>query len=194
MPVFTDEAMTRPLFEELTLNHARADEWSEPLGFMIGGIATPSRFDHSKQYFDAATLLVDAIKRREWADYELCNAVLFLYRHSIELILKSAMGTSPKGHRLDELAVTFQRLCKDQYGQDVPAWITARLNEIARIDPNSTVFRYAENWDKNSRTDVSVEGELHADLVHLQRAMAALYVSLVSVAAKINGSKPGDKA
>ena len=36
----TKSAMTRPLFEPLTEDHERPDEWSAPLGFVIGGMAT----------------------------------------------------------------------------------------------------------------------------------------------------------
>jgi CNT family concentrative nucleoside transporter len=40
MADFTEEQMHRPLFEEPTVALERPCEWSEPLGFMVGGMAT----------------------------------------------------------------------------------------------------------------------------------------------------------
>lgn len=42
----------------------------------------------AEEYFAAANELVDAIKEKRIADYQVGNAALFLYRHSCELILK----------------------------------------------------------------------------------------------------------
>src|ERR1700694_3295183 len=36
--VFTRDAMTRPLFEPLSEQHERPDEWSGPLGFVLAGM------------------------------------------------------------------------------------------------------------------------------------------------------------
>lgn len=185
--VFSEEAMTRPLFDESLEGIEREDEWSGPHGFLFDPMTYPIRPELSQQFLDAANLLTRAILRKEFEDYKLANPVLFLYRHSIELILKCALGGDAEGHRLDVLADIFAHRCKEQYGQDVPAWITARLKEIAKVDPNSTAFRYAENWDATSKRHVPVCGEFHVNLHHLQRAMTALHTALAGVVGKIKG-------
>ena len=96
MTVFTEEQMHRPLFEEPTVEIERPDEWSEPLGFLVGGAAN-QRYQHlGQQYFHAANHLVECIKHQDVADCEVANPVLYLYRHSIELFLKSIMKGAPK--------------------------------------------------------------------------------------------------
>ena len=64
--VFPEGAMTLPLFEPLSEKHERPDEWSGPLGFVIGGFAfLPTRAERdgslADQYFEAASALIDAI-------------------------------------------------------------------------------------------------------------------------------------
>ena len=92
--------------------------------------------------FAAANELVDAIKEKRIADYQVGNAALFLYRHSCELILKAALPASKRTHDLTGLTDSFVEMVKRKYGQDVPAWIVRRMKELAAIDPNSTAFRY----------------------------------------------------
>lgn len=185
MTVFTEDAMERPLFDESMEDIERADEWSGPHGFLFDPMTYPTKVELARQFLDAAILLTKTIQRKEFEDYKLANPVLFLYRHSIELILKCAVGGDVDGHKLDVLADIFARRCKEQYSQDVPAWITARLKEIAKFDPNSTAFRYAEIWDSQSKRHVLAHGEFHINLDHLQRAMIALFTALEGVVGKI---------
>lgn len=140
--IFTEETMTRPLFEELTGDHAREDEWSGPHGFAIGGMMQANTASLAEEYFAAANELVDAIKEKRIADYQVGNAAQFLYRHSCELILKAALPASKRTHDLTGLTDSFVEMVKRKYGQDVPAWIVRRMKELAAIDPNSTAFRY----------------------------------------------------
>jgi hypothetical protein len=132
-----------------------------------------------QQYFDAANLLIDAIKRDELEDYKLVNPVLFLYRHSIEMLLKSFIGST--GHNLAALADGFEAAVNNRVGRAPAAWIMARLKEIARIDPNSTAFRYSENYDRTLKQNVCVEGEIYVSLNHLEEAMKVLWIALLSV-------------
>lgn len=171
--VFTEEAMTRPLFEELTGEHTREDEWSGPHGFAIGGMMQANTASLAEEYFAAANELVDAIKEKRIADYRIGNAALFLYRHSCELILKAALPGAKRGHDLIDLTDSFVAMAKEQYGQDVPAWIVRRMKELASIDPNSTAFRYGKY------------GTPIVSLPHLQAVMLALNTALVSAVAEI---------
>ncbi len=178
-------AMMRPLFNHSFEDIQREDEWSGPHGFLFEPMTYPTKPELSQQFLDAANQLADAIVNKDVADYTLVYPTMFLYRHSIELILKCAMGGDADGHKLDQLADTFARRCKAQYGQEVPAWITTRLKEIAKVDPNSTAFRYAENWDAKSKRKAPLDDEFHVDLHHLRRSMAVLHTALSRVIGKL---------
>jgi hypothetical protein len=184
---FTKEAMTRSLFEPLSAEHERPDEWSGPLGFVIGGMAQPmhqAELDGAlaEQYFSAATTLIDSIIDKRVADFEVANAALFLYRHCFELLLKAGLPSKVRKkknhHRLDQLARSYA-YHKKQDGKTVPAWIIRRCEELASIDPDSTAFRYGEYGVPRAADGSEISHEIHVDLHHLKAAMRALNVALV---------------
>lgn len=196
MNVFTDAQMYHPLFVQPTPELEREAPWDEPLGFMVGGMASLTFEDLGQQYFDAASLLVNVIQNKDWEDYRLANPILYLYRHSIELFLKAALGKTAKTHNLAYLAKQFQELIKTEYDYDVPDWVGDRLKELATIDPNTTTFRYSQNWDKTTKRDLPVDGEYHVDLAHLESSMLALNSALMGVVAEIaiNRCEPGERS
>jgi hypothetical protein len=167
------ESMTRPLFEEPSADCEREDEWSYPKGFMFGGWSLPSgtTWEMAEQYFDAANVLVDSIERNEIEDYKLGTPILYLYRHWLELAVKSIIGPV-YGHDLEKLSLELTRFLL-QRGVEVPAWVTARLVEIGKIDRSSTAFRYAEGTSP---------GETYVNVPHLRDAMRMLQLALGSVA------------
>ncbi|MBF0356900.1 MAG: hypothetical protein HQL43_16865 [Alphaproteobacteria bacterium] len=181
MRVFTDAQMYRPLFEEPTPALERETAFDGALGFMVGGMANLNFEYLGQQYFDAASLLAKAVQSKEYEDYSLANPILYLYRHSVELFLKAALGNAAKSHDLACLAEQFQALIKVEFDYDVPDWIGNRLKELAAIDPNSTAFRYSQNFDKATKRDIPVDGEYHVDLGHLQSSMLALSTALIGV-------------
>jgi hypothetical protein len=183
--IFTEEAMTRPLFQEPSPEIEREDPWSGPKGFMFGGMAQATVASLAEEYFDAANLIIDCVKRNEVEDYRLAHAALFLYRHSIELILKAAVGKYDRIHDLGRLANSFADMVKSRHGQNVPVWIMRRLKELAVFDPGSLAFRYGVNRDPLTKRDVPLDGEVYVDLFHLQQAMKALNTALVSVVSEI---------
>jgi len=185
MAGFTEEQMHRPLFEQPTAAIERPDQWSEPLGFLVGGGAN-HRFEHlGQQYYNAAGQLIESIKHQDVADYEVANPVLYLYRHSIELFLKAIMQGAAKTHSLDTLAEEYRDFVKDEFGSNCPEWIITRMKELGTIDPNSTAFRYNMTYNKQAKTDEPVPGEFHVNLHHLESAMTALNVALVGTIAMV---------
>jgi len=174
MNVITEEAMTRALFEEPSEASERTDQWSGPQGFMIGGMALPTHAELGEQYYDAANIIIEAIKRGDCEDYKLTNPALFLYRHWLELTIKYLIGRGVKGHDLAKLADSFEAKVRKRFEVELPSWVTARLKEIAAIDPGSTAFRYAENYDRKRKADIPVDGEIYVSLPHLQQVMASL--------------------
>jgi len=168
------ELLNRPLFAEPTAELEREDPWSGPKGFMLGGMALPTRDDLADQYFDAAQVLIAAVKRGDIEDYRLVNPALFLFRHSLELQLKAVTGGVARGHDLASLAVDLDRMVSARNGPPVPGWLMARLRELASIDPGSTAFRYGESRSTGAKGWVAVDGEVHVDVHHLQAVMAAI--------------------
>jgi hypothetical protein len=184
----TKEAMTRPLFEPLSAEHERPDEWSGPLGFVIGGMATHAMQTErdgalAEQYFNAATTLIDDIIDRRIADFEVANAALFLYRHCFELLLKAGLPADIRAknysHHLGNLAKSYAHH-KRQAGYDVPGWVLRRCEELASIDPSSEAFRYGEYGSPKGADGSPIADEIHVDLHHLRSAMLALNAALVS--------------
>jgi hypothetical protein len=115
MTIFTEEQMNRPLFEEPTAALKRTDLLEGSPGFVIGGMANLSFQHMGQQYFDAAYLLTETIRDDEWEDHRLANPVLYLYRHSIELFLKAALGGSAKTHDLNSVQFeTHSAACRPQ--------------------------------------------------------------------------------
>lgn len=185
--IFPEGAMTQALFEPLSEKHERPDEWSGPLGFVIGGFAflpTQAERDGSLavQYFEAASALIDSILDKRVADYQVANAALFLYRHCFELLLKAGLPPVVRAkkdiHHLGNLAKSYAHH-NQKSGQTVPAWVIKRCEELASIDPSSEAFRYGEYGTPKGSDGSPITDEIHVDLAHLRVAMLALHTALV---------------
>ncbi len=173
MKLHTSDAMTRPLFEEPSADSEREDEWSWPKGFMFGGWSLPSgtTWEMAEQYFDAVKMLIEDIEQNQLEDYKVGTAILYLYRHWLELAVKSVTGPT-RGHDLSALGEKLDSVCRKR-GIAVPDWVHFRLKEIAAIDPDSSAFRYAEG---------RIDGEIYVSLPHLKQVMAALHAAFYSAA------------
>lgn len=172
------EEMWQPLFKVPTEELEREDEWSWPKGFLIGGWATYSNRQIAQQYFDAANVLVEAIKQNQRADFELAFPVIYLYRHFLELMLKSILDSQPKTHDIGKLTSAVEALVQVRYGQLLPALIKAWLMEFGARDRQSTAYRYGEVRDIVSKSDAPIPTEEHVELLNLQAAMDATYTVL----------------
>jgi hypothetical protein len=142
---------------------------------MFGGMFLPAgtNWEMAEQYFDAANLLIADIEQDRLEDYKLANPVLYLYRHWLELAVKSIIGHA-REHNLSKLAEMLNSFLA-QRGIQAPDWVIERLKEMSSIDPHSAAFRYAEN---------GIAGEIYVSLPHLKQVMAMLNVALSSVASK----------
>lgn len=167
MALYTQEAMTRPLFEEPE-DIYREDPIVGPHGFVFDdmGISGPDNLAH--EFFEAAHALTETINRGECEDYRIASPVLFLYRHAIELFLKSAMPRYRRIHKLDALADDFAAHIARERGIAVPGWVTNRIKEIEVADPRSLSSRYGRLGT----------GPAYVSLPHLQNAMFALVSAL----------------
>jgi len=172
---FDEADLTAPLFAEPTDAIERSDGFSEPYGFLLGPWGAPSKLELAQQYFLAANTLVEGIKGQEVEDYKLVYPVLFLYRHALELVIKHLIRSNATHHKLNNLADDLEAYVRQQYNQKVPTWITGRLKEIAKVDPGSMAFRYAEDKYNGDKKPSAVDGDLYINLSHLQKSMRALY-------------------
>ena len=178
---FTNDDLERPIFIDPPDDIGRQDAWSGPYAFLLGGMGSPQKYEIAQEYFNAANSLVASIRRQEIEDYAIANPVLFLYRHSIELMLKAAIGLNNE-HDLGEMTERLEQKVKDKFGQNTPHWLISRLKEISDIDPRSTSFRYAvKRSGKNGIVLEELGGEHYIDLHHLQRAMIALFSALATI-------------
>jgi len=162
------------LFRDVTEGDEREDPYSGPHGFLLGVF---SMEDIADQYFKAANLLVDSIKSKNTVDYELAYPVLYLYRHAIELILKSLMGSTSNSHRLDALQGDLVKFAREHFKQDVPSSVIALLRELASIDPTSQAFRYGEDRYDNQKQTKPVPYETYVRLSELHERLNGLYES-----------------
>ena len=189
--IFTKEAMSRSLFEEPGDHIVREDPFSGPQGFMVGDEFIPTRIEMAQQYFDAAHMLLESIKRGDWEDYKLVNPALFLYRHSLELLVKGLLGRASRTHDLAALADELSAAYLARWQTQIPSWIIGRLKEVAAIDPGSTAFRYGENFDPVLKADVPpVPSAMYVSVLHLQRAMLTLNAALLGAIADVARNHP----
>lgn len=85
-------------------------------------------------------LAIESNKRTEF----LCP-VIFCYRHSIELFIKSIIRKEVKSHNLKKLYNIFEKLISSKFNQQVPDWFRNTILAINDFDPESITFRYGEN-------------------------------------------------
>lgn len=189
--------MTRPpLFRDAGEDDQREDGYSEPHGFLIGGMLPAERVELAEQYLKAANLLVGAIQKKQVGDFEIAYPVLFLYRHALEVLIKHFIGREVNHHRLDALADDLVSFVRDHHGVKVPSWIVKRLREIARIDPTSEAFRYGEDrYTSKDRSSVPYETYIRVNELH--DVMNTLYSALrraADIAAQHRADAPASES
>jgi hypothetical protein len=135
------------------------DESDESLqnGSLIGGMASREWIEVAQSYKRAAdSLVTEALNSDE--PHKLDYPIFFLYRHCLELYLKTMLGGTVGGHLLDKQIEALET----KYGESLRGWIRDRLWDFHEIDRKSDMFRYPE--------DVP-DGELWIDFHQLQLVM-----------------------
>jgi DNA-binding transcriptional MerR regulator len=145
-----------PLFQDVP---DEIDEtWQH--GVLIGGMAMRDWLHVARAYKTAADELVkQALSHYE--PHEIDYPIIFLYRHCIELFLKTILKTKPGHHIISELIV----LLEQQVGGKLDGWIKDRLWDFHKIDEQSDAFRYAGSPSYN---------EVWVDLYQLTTVMDRL--------------------
>jgi hypothetical protein len=181
----------KPLFRDPCEGDEREDGYSEPFGFLLGPMGVFSRDEMADQYFLAANVLVEQVQQRNVADYDIAYPVLFLFRHAMELMLKSLLGQSaPHHHRLNSIADDFAAFVHREHRQEVPRWIVERLHELARIDPTSEAFRYGEDKYQGTADRSGIPAETYVRVMELHDEMNRLYGALRRALLVMQGKNP----
>ena len=201
---FSKQEMYRPIFEA-----KGAEEWEDEekdwwnrevtignkipllkLRVPVGGAATKDLSSLATEYHNAAEVLIHTIRAEPPTVIGCGNVLLYLYRHSIELLLKDIIPAElrRRDHEFSQLAARFKSIISENFAGEVPEWIPNRIMEFAEIDPRSTTFRYNEH-------EAFVSGPTYLiDIVHLRAAMNALNSALVGARAVmiLEGPSPQD--
>ena len=152
--------LSAPLFQEPPDGLDEAWTW----GFLTGGIASADAEQPADEFLLAANALVEAALAEKDSAYRYRNAVLYLYRHALELYLKQIVRPSRGNHKLLPLIEEFEKVVRRDFNQSVPGDVMDRLREWAEQDPRSTTWRYGNE----APTDGD---ERWLDLHHLHAVM-----------------------
>ncbi len=116
-----------------------------------------------------------ASQRESW---EAAYPILFCYRHALELYIKALLPAGTQGHRLSELVRAIKPWLDKQYPASQVAWLTGRIAEFDRLDPNSTVFRYPDGPATAYRGGQDPWPETWVDFRRLRRSTAKMFQAL----------------
>lgn len=110
---------------------------------LIGGFADmQSLLTIAESYKNRADDLVEIAVRDSDIAYEYTFPILFLYRHSLELFLKSIKPDFKRNHSLDDLLENLKNRAKNKMPDYVLRDLVSRINEFIEIDKRSTRFRF----------------------------------------------------
>jgi hypothetical protein len=112
--------------------------------------------------------------------YELIFPIMFNYRHSIELYLKSIVKSAKRNHDISTLFLELKNTLKTKHNTEIPSWFENWIDEFIKYDLKSTTFRYG---------DESINPvEIMVDLSKLREIMDIISQSFQRIA-KVEGSK-----
>ena len=124
----------------------------EPLDFhnselngyiLIGGFADmQSVLSIAESYKGRADDLVEITIGNSDIAYEYTFPILFLYRHSLELFLKSIYPNFKRQHSFENLIDNLKAIAQNKIPEEILNELVARINEFKEIDNRSTRFRY----------------------------------------------------
>lgn len=149
-------------------------------GVLIGGLVQlEDVFELAESYKLAGDKLIDQALVEE-IEYELICPIIYAYRHSTELFLKSVLVKNKKmeHHDLGKLYNRFKIFIKKEFEEIPPSWFEDIILIFHDFDSNGTTFRYGEKINKE---------EVVIDLLHVKTKMN----QLAKIFQKINNCKKG---
>ena len=140
-------------------------------GALIGAMAERTEFELATSFKLAGDLLIESVIDKQSEAYELIYPIIFNYRHSIELYLKSLVKHDFK-HDLSSLLLKLQAKTVEKYKQKLPDWFSNLIIEIDDFDKKGTTFRYSDQDVISFSTNEG--GEFWVDLIRLKAKMENL--------------------
>lgn len=158
-------AQRKPLFQTEDLESID-ETWRN--GAYIGGLASAGRTEAmARSYLLAGTALVQQAIRDD-AAWEIVLPALFLFRHAIELRLKSLVQPATLDHDLDKLVGALDETLTTQRGFGLPARLVGYVAELNAMDSRADAFRfYDRKPTKQGAGGPFFPDEVWVDLAHL---------------------------
>ena len=154
------------------------------------------------RYKEAGDRLVNSVADRSGTADTLFFPIVFLYRHYIELRLKSLLHD---GHRLldreyvQESEHRLSRLWPEVRAILVELWpagseedlaaIDSLITQFEKIDPRSTTFRYPKDLDGRNSLDIEVPRVNLRNLMEVVGAMSIILEGSASAISEYQGHK-----
>lgn len=135
-------------------------------GILLAGAGRYERFELARNYRSVAESMLEAALAKGDLDHS-AYPVLFAYRHTLELYLKTIGEVDEATHSLKRCI----HLVEMRHGEKIPSPIRKWILELDRIDPGGTTFRYDEENASGSGQCV----EEWFDLVHFRFAMSHVF-------------------
>ena len=147
-------------------------------------------------YKEAGDSLVNSVADRSGTADSLIFPIVFLYRHYIELRLKSLLQDGHRlldkahkqkpGHQLSRLWLEVRNILVDLWpdrNKDDLAAFDSLINQFEQIDPRSTTFRYPKDFKGNNSLKVDSP---RVNLRNLKEVVGAMATILDGSAAAIS--------
>jgi len=165
------------LFREL--NDATAiDRYLEGLDFtlkraLLGDGERANHWSMAVSFFHGADSLREIISERHGYDlHKREYAMMFLYRHSIELFLKHAINSDTRGHNLERLLGELVEQIKRDHHLDISqGWFANEIRELSKVDPTAQGFRYSHDTSGNP----ALASRYFVNVDDLGKRMSSLY-------------------
>ena len=167
----------KKLYRELNKSTA-TERWLEGLDFnakriLIGDSEQASHWSMAVSFFHGAESLRKIIVQRIGYDlFQREYAMMFLYRHSIELFLKHALRHETRGHNIERLLNDLIHQIEGEQNFDIShGWFANDIRELSKVDPTAQGFRYSHDIHGNS----ALETSYFVDLEDLGKRMSLIY-------------------
>jgi hypothetical protein len=144
-------------------------------GILVGGMASvPDDLYVAQSYMEAAGELVDQALESQEA-WRFSYPILYLYRHALELRLKSIVKLKRQNHQLRPLIGVLEIQLFTRLGRVMPDRLKHDLLIFSDIDPDAQGFRYSHTVKGEARLLI---GEYWVPLRELRRFMEEVFVFL----------------
>jgi hypothetical protein len=184
-----EDYLDEKFYEFLYLNSPILQEPPENLdetwrhGVLWVGGHGQERFELARNYRCVAEKMLDTALENDEARLWLCP-VLFAYRHTLELYLKTIGNINEHTHSLAECARRVEKLHGEKFNPLVKGWI----EELDKIDPHpGTTFRYEADQKQQDYAEYWVD--LHQFKFAMGQVFKMIDSAILRVGAKGKAAK-----